>query len=179
MPTPQRVQHNTPAMRKNPSLSRNGGSDAEIMELNQQVEPYFLVLPVDSNWLDFYPQRRIEKGIVFLLFKLMELKLTVDGLEKERDFYFGKLRDIELICQEPESENHPILSKIMDILYATEVAFHAPPIHQHQIYRAQSLLKPYLHHLPGCPVLPDLQEGFAPPEDDDLEEQAHLGQDEY
>lgn len=38
MPTPQRVQHNTPAMRKNPSLSRNGGSDAEIMELNQQVE---------------------------------------------------------------------------------------------------------------------------------------------
>lgn len=24
-------------MRKNPSLSRNGGSDAEIMELNQQV----------------------------------------------------------------------------------------------------------------------------------------------
>lgn len=56
----------------------------------------------------------------------MELKLTVDGLEKERDFYFGKLRDIELICQEPESENHPILSKIMDILYATEVALHAP-----------------------------------------------------
>lgn len=38
MPTPQRVQHNTPALRKNPSLSRNGGSDAEIMELNQQVE---------------------------------------------------------------------------------------------------------------------------------------------
>lgn len=37
MPTPQRVQHNTPVMRKNPSLSRNGGSDAEIMELNQQV----------------------------------------------------------------------------------------------------------------------------------------------
>lgn len=55
----------------------------------------------------------------------MELKLTVDGLEKERDFYFGKLRDIELICQEPESENHPILSKIMDILYATEVAIPA------------------------------------------------------
>lgn len=38
MPTPQRVQHNTPALRKNPSLSRNGGGDAEIMELNQQVE---------------------------------------------------------------------------------------------------------------------------------------------
>lgn len=63
-------------------------------------------------------------GLFFPLLKLMELKLTVDGLEKERDFYFSKLRDIELICQEHESENNPILSKIIDILYATEVSFH-------------------------------------------------------
>lgn len=35
MPTPQRV---TTTIRKNPTHSRNGGSDAEIMELNQQVE---------------------------------------------------------------------------------------------------------------------------------------------
>lgn len=47
-------------------MSRNGGSDAEIVELNQQVEPSFLVLPVDSSWLDLDPQRRIEKGFVFL-----------------------------------------------------------------------------------------------------------------
>lgn len=65
----------------------------------------------------------------------MELKLTVDGLEKERDFYFSKLRDIELICQEHESENNPILSKIIDILYATEVSIH----YQQQIQAA-------LHH---------------------------------
>ncbi|KAK3537644.1 hypothetical protein QTP70_017034, partial [Hemibagrus guttatus] len=85
MPTPQRALNTT--IRKNPSLARNGGGDAEIMELNQQ---------------------------------LMELKLTVDGLEKERDFYFSKLRDIELICQEHENENNPVLTKIIDILYATE-----------------------------------------------------------
>lgn len=60
----------------------------------------------------------------------MELKLTVDGLEKERDFYFSKLRDIELICQEHESENNPILSKIINILYATEVqsTSRGPPV---------------------------------------------------
>ncbi|XP_077587526.1 microtubule-associated protein RP/EB family member 3-like isoform X2 [Stigmatopora nigra] len=110
MPTPQRVQHNAPALRKNSALSRNGGGgDAEITELNQQ---------------------------------LMELKLTVDGLEKERDFYFSKLRDVELICQEHESDTNPVLGRIIEILYATE-------------------------------------DGFAPPEDEELDEQAQLDQDEY
>nr|CAH7720827.1 unnamed protein product [Callosobruchus chinensis] len=52
-------------------------------------------------------------------------KLTIDGLEKERDFYFGKLRDIEVMCQENEDEN-PIIQKILDVLYATEEGF-APP----------------------------------------------------
>lgn len=58
--------------------------------------------------------------------QLLDMKLTVEGLEKERDFYFGKLRDIELICQEHENENNPALAKIMDTLYATEEGF-APP----------------------------------------------------
>lgn len=59
--------------------------------------------------------------------QLNELKATVDGLEKERDFYFGKLRDIEVICQEmEEQQNAPIVQKILDILYATEDGF-APP----------------------------------------------------
>lgn len=52
----------------------------------------------------------------------MELKITVDGLEKERDFYFGKLRDIEVMCQECDnSESPPIIQKILEVLYATEV----------------------------------------------------------
>lgn len=49
------------------------------------------------------------------------MKLTVEGLEKERDFYFGKLRDIEVICQEHENANNPVLCRILDTLYATEV----------------------------------------------------------
>ncbi|KAJ1526018.1 hypothetical protein ONE63_009192 [Megalurothrips usitatus] len=51
-----------------------------------------------------------------------EYKLTVEGLEKERDFYFGKLRNIELMCQEHDGEELPILQKILDVLYATEVS---------------------------------------------------------
>ncbi|XP_015378719.1 PREDICTED: microtubule-associated protein RP/EB family member 1 isoform X2 [Diuraphis noxia] len=57
--------------------------------------------------------------------QMSELRVTVDGLEKERDFYFGKLRDIEVICQEQESE-HPLFSKVLEILYATEEGFAAP-----------------------------------------------------
>ncbi|KAM3603104.1 uncharacterized protein V6R79_016662 [Siganus canaliculatus] len=74
--------------------------------------------------------------------QLLDMKLTVEGLEKERDFYFGKLRDIEVICQENESENNPVLTKIIDTLYATE-------------------------------------EGFAPPEDDDIDEGPQGDQEEF
>ncbi|KOB71490.1 Microtubule-associated protein RP/EB family member 1 [Operophtera brumata] len=67
------------------------------------------------------------KVIDELNLQVNELKATVDGLEKERDFYFGKLRDIEVICQEmEEQQNGPIVQKILDILYATEDGF-APP----------------------------------------------------
>lgn len=61
-----------------------------------------------------------------LLTELNELKATLDGLEKERDFYFGKLRDIEVMCQETESEQLPVVKRILEILYATADGF-APP----------------------------------------------------
>lgn len=58
--------------------------------------------------------------------QISEYKLTVEGLEKERDFYFGKLRDIEVMCQEHDNESNPLIQKILDVLYATEEGF-APP----------------------------------------------------
>lgn len=104
--------------------------------------------------------------------QLMDLKLTVDGLEKERDFYFSKLRDIELICQEHENENSPIISGIVSVLYATEVralcALLRSPGAGLAVHRVPVLTVP-------CPP----QEGFAPPEDDELEEQQTEEQDEY
>ncbi|XP_059913399.1 microtubule-associated protein RP/EB family member 1b [Gadus macrocephalus] len=54
------------------------------------------------------------------------LKTTIQDMEKERDFYFGKLRNIELICQEKEGEGDPTLQRIIEILYATDEGFVIP-----------------------------------------------------
>lgn len=54
--------------------------------------------------------------------QLLDMKVNVEGLEKERDFYFSKLRDIEIMCQEVEgSDTLPLVQKILDVLYQTEV----------------------------------------------------------
>ena len=51
--------------------------------------------------------------------QVAELELSVQSLESERDFYFEKLRKIEVVCQ--ENEALPIVAEILDILYETQV----------------------------------------------------------
>ena len=57
-----------------------------------------------------------------------QLKETIQGLERERDFYFSKLRDIELLLQqaveadpEIEKDEEGLVKHIQTILYSTEV----------------------------------------------------------
>ncbi|XAR50068.1 hypothetical protein NMG60_11004294 [Bertholletia excelsa] len=52
--------------------------------------------------------------------EITDLKLSVDLLEKERDFYFSKLRDVEVLFQLTELEDHPMAAAVKKILYATE-----------------------------------------------------------
>ncbi|XP_055620773.1 microtubule-associated protein RP/EB family member 1 isoform X6 [Toxorhynchites rutilus septentrionalis] len=60
--------------------------------------------------------------------QVMDMRLHLEGLEKERDFYFSKLRDIEILCQEDEQNDtqNQLIQRILNILYATEDGF-APP----------------------------------------------------
>jgi len=68
-----------------------------------------------------------------LTIQIEELKLSIDGLEKERDFYFAKLRDIEVLVQEyadseeeDKVEDKALAQRLLDILYATEDGFAVP-----------------------------------------------------
>jgi len=58
-----------------------------------------------------------------------QLKETIQGLERERDFYFSKLRDIELLLQqaveadpELDKDEDGLIKHIQTILYSTEVS---------------------------------------------------------
>ncbi|KAJ7744021.1 calponin homology domain-containing protein [Mycena maculata] len=66
--------------------------------------------------------------------QVRELTAHLEGLEKERDFYFEKLRDIEILAQqkmevlEAAGQDDPTLREIQKILYSTEDGFEVPDV---------------------------------------------------
>uniref|UniRef100_A0A8C3ST84 Microtubule-associated protein RP/EB family member 2 n=1 Tax=Chelydra serpentina TaxID=8475 RepID=A0A8C3ST84_CHESE len=62
----------------------------------------------------------LETQVIQLSEQVHSLKLALEGVEKERDFYFGKLREIELLCQEHGQENNDLVQRLMEVLYASE-----------------------------------------------------------
>ena len=52
--------------------------------------------------------------------QVAELKMNCDTLEKERDFYFAKLRSIEIYCDHFEGQENPIVTDLQKILFATD-----------------------------------------------------------
>lgn len=68
------------------------------------------------------PKAEVEK----LSQELEDLRLTADILEKERDFYFNKLRDIEILCQQFEESHSEVAKAFQQVLYATEEDFINP-----------------------------------------------------
>lgn len=72
---------------------------------------------------------QLQKEAAALNRTITELRISVDELEKERDFYFNKLREIELATQ--QVTDHGLLQSklfkdVTEILYKTEEGFEAP-----------------------------------------------------
>ncbi|GES58570.1 EB1 protein [Aspergillus terreus] len=75
----------------------------------------------------------VSPSTVALQNEINSQKEAIAGLEKERDFYFAKLRDIELLLQsaieqdpELEKEEDSLVKHIQGILYSTEEGFEIP-----------------------------------------------------
>ena len=68
-----------------------------------------------------------DEALQALTTQMSEMRVSVEALEKERDFYFGKLREIEIIVaarlEEPEEgvAEADVLARVQEILYQTEV----------------------------------------------------------
>lgn len=51
--------------------------------------------------------------------QVASLEVTADTAAKERDFYFGKLRDIEILCQTPGLQSDKVVQTVERVLYAS------------------------------------------------------------
>ncbi|KAI9365960.1 calponin homology domain-containing protein, partial [Zopfochytrium polystomum] len=70
-----------------------------------------------------------ERKVKELTKQIMDLKTIGDTLERERNFYYLKLRDIEVLILarlDKDKKTDPILRKIQTILYSTEEGFVSP-----------------------------------------------------
>lgn len=78
---------------------------------------------LDTNGSSGNSAALVNQQVDELTTQVLDMKLNVEGLEKERDFYFSKLRDIEIMCQEVDGgDTQPLVQKILDVLYQTEVS---------------------------------------------------------
>lgn len=71
-----------------------------------------------------------ERKIREMAKQIMDLRCVGDTLERERNFYYLKLRDIEVIVlerfQQPTGDMHGVLKDIQHVLYSTEEGFISP-----------------------------------------------------
>ncbi|KTW31474.1 hypothetical protein T552_00117 [Pneumocystis carinii B80] len=85
-------------------------------------------------------------SVAFLNSQIQTLQENAAGLEKERDFYFNKLRDIEILVQsaidaDPSAAQNEesLLRQIQNILYSIEEGFEVPDLNGDEIKQMNNL----------------------------------------
>lgn len=65
-------------------------------------------------------EKELEAQVTQLTDQVNTLKSALEDMEKERDYYFGKLREVELLCQEEGKPDVSLVEQLMMILYAAD-----------------------------------------------------------
>ena len=76
-------------------------------------------------------EQEYQKMLSEMTQQTMELKVTIEQVEKEREFYFSKLREIEMFVQSnidnPSAlDTESVLKEIQAVMYKTEEGFEVP-----------------------------------------------------
>jgi len=64
--------------------------------------------------------------IIKLTNELTKLHVALDQIEKERDFYFERLRKVEELVMERSDEiggDDPFIKQLQDVMYSPEVSY--------------------------------------------------------
>jgi len=73
--------------------------------------------------------------------QLSDLQLKANTHLEEREFYFSKLREIEILCQMDEIKDNPVSSKSYQVQEACSSIFCAWAMHALQIHFSNLLLQ--------------------------------------
>jgi RP/EB family microtubule-associated protein len=107
-PSPASAQppaRKAPAAEKKPATMSAGAKRAKP----QQVEAARASLGAPAGAMSSAQQQEVN-----------ELKESVENLERERDFYYSKLREVEVLCQANEGSQVAFLQEVLEILYKTD-----------------------------------------------------------
>ncbi|TNN64949.1 Microtubule-associated protein RP/EB family member 2 [Liparis tanakae] len=65
-------------------------------------------------------EKELEAQVTHLTEQMNTLKSALEGVEKERDYYFSKLREVEVLCQDQGEESALFVDQLMEVLYASD-----------------------------------------------------------
>jgi len=103
-------QKKMPLRENNRDPAKNARPDPDLIKKNKGLEAR---------------NADLEAKYVEMETKVQDIETAMTGIEKERDFYFGKLRNVELMLQVQQDQNFEgadldtVVEKIFKVLYAT------------------------------------------------------------
>lgn len=106
-----------------PSLARPSSRDSSLTN-HSSASSTLMQPPVTPGSLN-----QLQQQLAQATRKIQELEASIDEIEKERDFYFNKLREIEIATQQvadPIALQSSLFKSVTEILYKTEEGFEIP-----------------------------------------------------